>query len=199
MINRLAFSRAQSLSGVLRYTDIRSYVFTAVFVSLAVATPWVFHQFQLAGATFLPMHIFILVAGLLFGWRAGLIVGLSTPLVSYAISGMPVIAVLPQMVMELSAYGLVAGVLRERFNLRAVWALVGAMIGGRVALLLVVAVIQLVSQKAYSPLGPETNALTAVWSTMRLGWPGIIVQLAFVPLTVKLLEKYLGKDRTAVR
>lgn len=31
---------------VLRFADIQSYTFTATFVSLAVITPWVFHQFH---------------------------------------------------------------------------------------------------------------------------------------------------------
>ena len=82
MISKIVASESRLFPKVLAYTDIRSYVFTAGFISLAVATPWVFHQFYLAGPTFLPMHIFVLVAGLLFGWRAGLIVGLFTPLVS---------------------------------------------------------------------------------------------------------------------
>jgi hypothetical protein len=104
MFNRVAVSEGGVFPKVLVYTDIRSYAFTAIFVALAVATPWVFHHFYLAGPTFLPMHIFVLLAGLLFGWRAGLIVGLFTPLVSYGVSGMPVLTLLPQIVVELSFY-----------------------------------------------------------------------------------------------
>ncbi len=183
---------------VLKYTDIRSYVFTVVFISLAVLTPWVFHQFYLAGPTFLPMHIFILVAGLLFGWRAGLIVGLSTPLVSHAISGMPVLVILPQIVVELSAYGLAAGILREKSNLRVIWSLIGAMIAGRLALLLTVSIIYLAGE-IYSPLsiytgaGGEANTLTVVWSVIKLGWPGIIIQVVSIPLIMKLLERVAPK------
>lgn len=186
---------------VQKYTDIRSYVFTVVFVSLAVLTPWVFHQFYLAGPTFLPMHIFVLVAGLLFGWRAGLIVGLSTPLVSHAISGMPVLMILPQIVVELSAYGLAAGILREKSNLRVIWSLIGAMIAGRLALLLTVSIIYLAGE-IYSPLsiytgaGGEANPLTVVWSVIKLGWPGIIIQLVSIPLIMKLLERVAPKKKS---
>ena len=67
------------------------------------------------------MHVFVIIAGLLFGWRAGLIVGFCTPLVSYIISGMPVAPILPQIIIELSAYGFTAGILRERFNLHIIW------------------------------------------------------------------------------
>src|SRR4030042_73317 len=127
MINRIAFSKPNSLLIALKYKDFRSYLLTAAFVTLAVFVPWVFHQFHLAGPTYLPMHIFVLVAGLMFGWRAGLIVGLLTPLASYAISGIPALSILPQTVIELTTYGLIAGILRERFNLRVIWSLLGAM------------------------------------------------------------------------
>jgi len=179
---------------VLTYIDIRSYVFTVVFVLLAVFTPWVFHQFHLAGPTFLPMHIFVLAAGLLFGWRAGLVVGLFTPLASYAISGMPVLAILPQIVVELSVYGLVTGILRERFNLRVIWSLIGAVIAGRLALLLVVSIIYL-GREVYSPLGVGANPLAVLWSVIKLGWPGIVIQLVSIPLIMKLLERLALKNR----
>jgi len=194
MINRIAFSRPQSLFMALKYKDIRSYLLTAAFVMLAVFVPWVFHQFHLAGPTFLPMHIFVLIAGLLFGWRAGLLVGLFTPLVSYLISGMPALNVLPQVVIEVSAYGLIAGMLREKYNLRTIWSLLGAIIGGRLALLLAISVIYFIGGQSYSPLGPEANPLASFWSTVKQGWPGIAIQLAFIPAIIWLVEKSAAKD-----
>jgi hypothetical protein len=174
---------------VLKYEDVRSYVFTIGFVALGVIVPWACHQFHLAGPTFLPMQYFVLLAGLLFGWRVGLVVGLLTPLTSYAISGMPVVRVLPQVAVELSAYGLMAGLLREKLNLRAVWLLLGAMIGGRLALLVAIGVSALVSGESYSALGVASNPLLAVWAVVRQGWPGIIIQLASIPVVVFLIER----------
>lgn len=197
MISRIAVSTPRPFPTILRYTDIRSYVLTLVSVSLAVSVPWVFHQFHLAGPTFLPMHIFVLIAGLAFGWRAGLIVGLFTPLASYAVSGMPVLRILPQIVVELSAYGLVAGILREKFNLRVVWSLAGAMIGGRLALCLTVLIIYLVAGESYSPLGLEANPFIVVWSVMKQGWPGIVIQLASIPMIIWLVGKFATRDRGA--
>ena len=193
MINAIAISKPHPLPTVLKYTDIRSYVFTVAFVSLAVLVPWVFHQFHLAGPTFLPMHIFVLMAGLLFGWRAGVIVGLLTPLTSYAVSGMPVLSILPQIAIELSAYGLIAGVLREQYNLRVIWSLLGAMIGGRLALLLTLLAIYLIAGETYSPLGLETSPFAAFWSVIKQGWPGIAIQLVSIPAMVWLAGKFAAK------
>jgi len=193
MINRIAISKPQPFPVILRYTEIRSYVFTGVFTLLAVAVPWGFHQFHLAGATFLPMHIFVLIAGLLFGWRVGLVVGLLTPLASYAVSGMPVLQILPQIVVELGVYGLVAGMLRERFNLRVAWALLGAMVAGRLALCLGALVIYLILGEVYSPLGLEANPLLMVWAVIKQGGPGIVIQLALIPGVIWLLGKLTAK------
>jgi len=189
MLNRIAFSKPQLFLMALKYNDIRSYVLTVAFVMLAISVPWVFHQFHLAGPTFLPMHIFVLIAGLLFGWRAGLIVGLLTPLVSYFISGMPVLNVLPQIVIELSAYGFIAGILREKYNLRTIWSLLGAIVGGRIALLLAILVIYFIAGESYSPLGLEANPFASFWSVIKQGWPGIITQLAFIPPIIWLVGK----------
>ena len=197
MINRIAISRPQPFPLVLKYNNVRSYILTAAFVSLAVLVPWVFHQFHLAGPTFLPMHIFVLLAGLLFGWRAGLIVGLFTPLASYAVSGMPVPAILPQILIELSAYGLIAGGLRERYNLRPIWSLLGAIIGGRLALLLALLVIYLVAGESYSPLGLETSPFAAFYSVIKQGWPGIALQLVSIPALIWLAGKLAARNGEA--
>ncbi len=194
MIRRITIAR-QPFSLVLKVTDIRSYALIAVFVLLNVVTPWAFHQFHLAGATYLPMHVFVLIAGLAFGWQVGLIVGLLTPLASYAVSGMPVLRILPQLVVELSAYGLLAGVLREKFSLRVIWSLLGALIGGRLTLLLAVLVIYLVSGQTYSPLGLETNPFFSVWSAIKQGWPGILMQLVLIPVILRVWGEFTLKKR----
>ena len=193
MINRIAISRPQPFPMVLKYTDVRIYIFAVAFVLLDVAVPWVFHQFHLAGPTYLPMHIFVFVAALLFGWRLGLLVGLITPLASYAVSGMPLLPVLPQIMIELSVYGLAAGMLRERFNLRVAWSLLGAMTAGRLALLLAVLMVYVIAGRVYSPLGAEANPVLAVWTTVKQGWPGIALQLALIPGLIWLLGKVVPR------
>lgn len=191
MTSRISILEDRFFPKALTFTDLRSYLFTATFILLAVATPWSFHQFHLAGPTFLPMHIFILLGGLLFGWRAGLAVGLFTPLASYAITGMPVAAVLPQIVVELSCYGLAAALLREKLNLNVIWSLLGAMVAGRLALLLTVSILSL-SGTIHSPLGVEVSPFAVVGSVVEQGWPGILMQLMFIPIIVRLLGKLLS-------
>lgn len=116
---------------IIKLSSLSLVLFSIIFTTLAVFTPWLVHHFNLAGPTFLPMHLFILIAALAFGWQIGLFVGVATPLISHFTSGMPLLSVLPQIIIELSTYGLVAGILREKFNLNIWLSLIAAMITGR--------------------------------------------------------------------
>mgnify|MGYP001240491669 CR=1 FL=1 len=194
MFSRIAVAN-RSLPLSLKFTDIRTYGIIAVFTALSVLTPWLFHQVPAAGPTFLPMHFFIFAAALACGWQAGLIVGLLTPLASFAISGMPAMTVLPQIAVEVAAYGAIAGLLRQKFNLKPVWALLGAMVGGRVALLLAVVIVQAVTGHVYSPLGASATPFSAVWNTIAQSWPGMLIQLAIIPAAFWAIERFNARKK----
>jgi niacin transporter len=152
----------------LEFRDARLYIFSAAFISLDVLAPWLTHHFGgvQAGSMFLPMFFFILLAGLLGGWRAGLLVGLFTPLASFGASGMPLLPVLPQITIGCVLYGLIAGLLRGKFHLRIIWALIGAMIVGWLARLGFITAVFLI-------YGGEVSPLTYMWSVVLLGLPGL--------------------------
>jgi LytS/YehU family sensor histidine kinase len=173
------FTQTKALPGVLTFSEAKYYVFSAVFTTLAVGVPYLLHQFHLAGQIFLPMHFFVMFAGILFGWRTGLLVGVLSPLFSFSLTQMPVAALLPQVMMELAAYGLVAGFLREKkLN---IWAsLFSAMILGRLARILFIVF-----------WAPGMDA----WQFIELSWPGIILQIALIPITVYLLQKFVFEKR----
>ncbi|MFQ6121712.1 MAG: ECF transporter S component [Dehalococcoidales bacterium] len=178
------WSRVIVFPYVLKFTDTRLYIFVTAFIALDVAIPWALHLIHpLAGATFLPMFFFTLLAGLLFGWRAGLMVGFLTPLVSFAVSGMPFLSRLPQIVVENSVFGLSAGLLYGGFRLNLIWSLLGAMVLGRLALMLAVLVIHF----------GEVNPALWVWQTIQQGWPGIAIQLVCLPLIVSGLNNWFAK------
>ena len=176
---------------VLDFTDVRLYSVIIVFVALDVGVPWVCHQVHpLAGPTFLPMFFFSMLAALLFGWRAGLLVGFLTPLISYGLSGMPILDRLPQIVVENSALALSVGLLRERFKLNILWSVIGAVALGHVALGLALLMIH----------SGEVNPLVSVWRVVDQGWPGIAIQVACLPLIVKGLDMWFsGRDRREER
>lgn len=112
-------ARALSIQGLL-------------LVSASFLLPAAAHLAGLPVRVLLPMHWPVILVGLCYGWRSGTIVGLAAPGLSFLLSGMPYPPVLPAMTVELAAYGLLAGFLREHLRWNALWATVLAVAGGRV-------------------------------------------------------------------
>ncbi len=176
--------RTTNFPYVLNFIDIRLYVFVSFFVALDVTIPWTLHQVHpLSGPTFLPMFFFALMAGLLFGWRVGLLVGFLSPLLSLGISGMPVTGFLPQVIAQNSLLGLTAGLLYGTFRLNIVSSLLAAIITSRLAQVLIIVIFSF----------NEVNPLAAVWRTVQLGWPGIAIQVIILPLIIIALNHWLAK------
>ena len=166
---------------VVPFTNARLYAFVACFVTADVAIPlfvhWIHPQ---AGPTVQPMYFLIILAGLLLGWRAGLLVGVATPLVSFVISGMPELSILPRIFIEGVCYGVIAGVMRERYNLNTFASVAVAVIVGRMVAPAVLLFI-------YGFDGP-----VLLWDAAMLGWPGIMLQVTLLPLILHLLEYILS-------
>jgi hypothetical protein len=98
---------------------------------------------------------------------------------------------------EVAAYGLIAGLLRQKFHLNVVWSVLGAMLGGRLALLISVIIIQAITGNVYSPLGPTATPYSAVWNTVAQSWPGMLAQLAIIPLAFWLVTHYQSRKQEA--
>ncbi len=155
---------------------------TGLLLAAAVLFPVVFHQFGIAGRIFLPMHIPVFVAGLVLGPWAGLLVGILAPGLSSLVTGMPTAAYAVMMIPELGTYGMVSGVLHGGRR-GTIWiGLIGAMIAGRVVWCCMAVLI--------APLlGFQGRNLTVVLAALAVGWPGVLLQLAFVPAVVSKVNK----------
>ena len=57
-------------------SQVKRAMITAVCIALCVVLPMAFHSIQNAGAIFCPMHIPVLLCGLLVGWPYGLLCSL---------------------------------------------------------------------------------------------------------------------------
>ena len=153
----------------------------------AVAVPQLLHVMGAVsglgtalGETFLPMHLPILLVGLLAGPYAGAIAGLLGPLASFGLSGMPALTMLPFMMIELCAYGLFAGLLRN-VNMQTVAKVLGVQIAGR----LVRAAAILAAVYAF---GNTSVKVATIWMSSVTGVFGIALQLALIPLITYRVE-----------
>lgn len=164
--------------------SIKNMTMAAVCVALCVVLPIAFHSIPDAGSVFLPMHIPVLMCGMICGWPYGFLCGLMGPLVSSALTGMPPIAFLPAMMVECGVYGLVSGLMLKFVRTRRTYAdlyiaLVTAMIAGRV-----------VSGVAKALIFTPGLALSAwVTASFITALPGILIQLVFLPSVVFTLMK----------
>lgn len=156
----------------------------ALLVAVGLILPQVFHMVggKAVGSVFSPMHLPVLVSGLLLGPALGAAVGFLTPLLSALATGMPPMAILPFMLCELTAYGAVSGVLARRFPLYP--SLIGAQVAGRV----VYAAALFVGGTVF---GMQCAAPASVLTSIVTGLPGIVLQLALAPAVVLLLRKAL--------
>ena len=160
----------------------------------AVAVPQLFHAVGAVsglgpalGETFLPMHLPILMVGLLAGPYAGLAAGAAGPLVSFALSGMPAAAMLPFMVIELAVYGLAAGLLRE-VKMPLLVKVIIAQVAGRVVRAAAILI-------AIYGLGSTSVAAATIWGSIVTGLPGLILQWSVLPLLVFWVENRQKNER----
>ena len=60
--------------------ETRTYLAAALFAAGNIALPQLCHLVQLGGPTMLPIYFFTLVGAYKYGWRAGLLTALASPL-----------------------------------------------------------------------------------------------------------------------
>ena len=168
----------------MKLTSVKKLVFTAVCAALCLVLPMAFHAVPNAGTIFLPMHIPVLLCGLICGWPYGGVCGIVGPLLSSLVTGMPPAAMLPSMMVECCAYGFVTGMLMRHVHTKHAVAdlyisLVSAMVAGRVLAGFAKA---WVFTPGISPFAWVTTSLVA-------GIPGIVIQLILMPMVVLALTK----------
>jgi len=166
---------------IIKLEPVKLVLFSILFIALSIALPYLAHQFNLAGTIFLPLHFMALTSGLLLGWQAGLVVGLATPFMAFIYSGMPPLALLPLMTAEIAGYGLIAGLAREKLRLNIYVSLLIGLIGGR----LIWCAGLLISG------GGLFQSVNPIWSSIQLGWPGLLLQLLIIPALVIVTKKLI--------
>lgn len=174
---------------------IRKLVLSAMFMAIGLVLPFITGQIQQIGNMLLPMHIPVLLCGLICGWQYGAIVGFILPLLRYVLFGMP--PIFPtgvSMTFELAAYGAVIGLIMQRLSrkntvgdgknyvLNLYLALIGAMLAGRIIWGLVRFIL---AQATMQPFTLEMIMAGAFLTAV----PGIIVQLILIPGIMAALKR----------
>lgn len=175
----------------MKAKNVKNYIWnlvlSAMFMAIGLVLPFFTGQIPQIGSMLLPMHLPVLLCGLICGWQYGGVVGFVLPLLRYVMFGMP--PIFPTglaMAFEMAAYGMIAGC--------ALQALQVAVRGGAVPL------------PAYRHGGRphrlgrgDGGALRCVgqaftWQLFLSGAfltaiPGIILQLVFIPALMVALDR----------
>lgn len=173
--------KTNRLLEILSSRKAKYIIGTFLLSGIGVALPRIFHILagESAGATFLPMHIAVLIAALTFGTISSTIVAGSSVIFSYLLTGMPSIARLPYMLIELVIYAVILSLFNKKFN--SYISLILTIILGRVLYAgILFASVNMLGLSSYG---------ISVIESVKMGILGIIVQLICIPFIASSLKK----------
>ncbi len=162
-------------------------VLTAMFLAIALILPFFSAQIKEIGNMLLPMHMPVMLCGLICGWQYGLTIGFIAPILRSALFGMPIM--FPSaisMAFELATYGLVIGLLFQKSRWKCIKSLYLCLLISMVAGRVVWGIVQCIL------LGFGDNGFTIsmfVSSAIVKAGPGIILQLLLIPTVMLMLGK----------
>ena len=166
-------------------SKVKRSILASVCIALCVVLPMAFCAIPNAGAVYSPMHIPVLLCGLICGGGYGVLCGLAGPILSALVTGMPPIAVLPVMLVECVCYGGLSGLLMARLRTEKVFAdlyisMLAAMLIGRIA-----------GGAARALIFAPGSMTLAAWATgyFVTALPSVIIQLVLVPSIVYALTR----------
>lgn len=169
-----------------KMSSVKQATITALCIALCYVLPVVFHATGL-GSAFSPMHIPVLLCGLVCGSGYGIFCGIAGPVLSSVLSGMPTVTQLIYFVPELTVYGFVTGLMMKLVRTKklvvdlyislAVAMLAGRLVGG-------------IAEALFYLGSGQTFTLAAVAAGYFVTTiPGIICHLIVIPILVTTLMK----------
>ena len=157
------------------YNETKTYLLAVVFVVGNVVMPQLFHTIPQGGMIWLPIYFFTLIGAFKYGWKVGLMTAVASPIVNHLLFGMPMLAVLPAILTKSVLLAIGAGFIAHRYQKVSLLAMAG-----------VVAFYQLFGSLAEWAI---TGSLAAALQDVRLGFPGMLLQVVGGYLFIKYLIK----------
>ncbi len=168
-------------------TNIKLYIVFIAELS-ALILPYIVHFVgrltgvgSIYGKMLLPMHLPIILVGFLSGPLCGSISGILAPLINYLLIGMPNNSEVLFMMIELSAYGTVAGIIKE-YKWNMFLKVLFVQLSGRICKVIATVFLNNV-------LNYKIVELSSIFLTIKNGVYGIALQLIIVPLFIRLIKK----------
>ena len=172
--------------------NTKKLILSALFLALGMVLPFLTLQLKEIGDSLLPMHIPVMLTGLVCGPLWGGIVGLILPPFRSLCFGMPpLFPASVWMSFELATYGLVIGLIykhsKKKSTITVIIALAVSMLCGRI--------VWGIAKYILLGLGGKTFALTAFWTGGFIdAFPGIVLQFILIPFIMGIVNRYRNGD-----
>lgn len=162
------------------------FAITAICITIALVLPLFTAQVRELGNALCLIHIPIILCGFICSWQYGLIAGLATPFIRFAIFGMP--QLIPNgisMALEMGIYGCICGLCYKLFPKKIGYiylSLIISMISGRI--------VWGIARYIFAGVqGTKFPIELFISSGFIVAIPGIIIQLVAIPIIVFALRK----------
>lgn len=159
----------------LSLREAKSYLIAAAFTAGNIILPQICHLMPQGGLIWLPIYFFTLVGAYKYGWQVGLFTAIASPLINNLLFGMPGHEMVPIILIKSVLLAVAAGLMARYTK--------------QISILNILAVVL-----AYQLLGgmvewAMTGSLTAALQDIRLGLPGIILQVVGGYMVIRYLHQ----------
>lgn len=174
----------------MKKQKLQKITLSSIFLAFGMALPFLTMQIKEIGDSLLPMHIPVMLCGILCGYGYGAAIGFILPFLRSVCFGMP--PIYPNAVWmsaELLTYGIVIGLLYKKLpqNLPGVYlSLILSQISGRIIWGLTKTLLLSINGKFFTfTMFISGGFVDAI--------PGIILQLLLIPTIISILKPIISK------
>jgi hypothetical protein len=176
MTSAIAIRGYDFYNPALSFKNIRTYIFTTLFVLGNIAFPAAIHAIPNGGKMLLPIFFFTLIGTYKFGWKTGVLTAIASPLANYLLTGMPMPAMLVDIIGKSLLIVLAVTLVASKME--------------KISLLSVTAVVLLaqVFSAAFSlVLG---NSIGHIYNSILFSAPGLLVQVVLGYILLVVVKDY---------
>ncbi len=157
------------------FSNLRTYMFAALFVGGNIVLPQLTHLIPQGGLIFLPIYFFTLIAAYKFGFAAGLLTAVFSPIINNLWFGMPPNAVLPLILFKSIVLALSAAFIASKIQKVSFWSVLSIVLFYQTAGILFETI--------------YLHSIKAALQDFIIGYPGIILQIVGGYFLIKVLSK----------
>ena len=157
-----------------KVVELKSYIYATFFIAGNIILPQLCHLFPMGGQMLLPIYFFTLIAAYKYGFFTGLLTAVASPLINHALFGMPAAEMLTIILIKSALLAVAASYMAQHTRQIKIQ-----------SLLLVIVFYQGIGMMAEFAL---TGSFMAAMQDIRLGFPGMILQLVGGYFCLKALK-----------